>query len=325
MRGLGIGIIGAGRHGERYVRHLAEVPGTHLAAVCRRDRVAGEALAARHGCLFHGEWRELVDDPRVDAVVVVVPPVHHRAIAEAAARARKPVLIEKPLATTLDDARRIVAAVVGSGITAMVGQTLRFDATVEAVRAHVDVIAPLHGITLIQRFEPSPLAWLDRRAESGGGVLLHTGVHSIDLLRVLSRREITEVSCFASRIATHETEDNFIMLARLADSPVLAHVAGSRALGGRTGLIELAGAGGQIVADHVRAEGWLVRGGERGRLPIGERVATVREALRAFVASVTQAVPVPITVVDGARAVAIIDACYRSAAGHGAPATVESI
>ena len=320
-----MGIIGAGRHGERYIRHLAEVAGTHLAAVCRRDRVEGEALAARHGSAFHGDWRALIDDPRVDAIVTVVPPIHHRAIAEAACSARKPILIEKPMATTLEDARHIVAMVERSGITAMVAQTLRFDATVDAVRAHLGAIAPLHGLTLVQRFEPSPLAWLDRRAESGGGVLLHTGVHSIDLLRLLSRREVTDVACVTSRIATRETEDNFVMLARLGGVPALATVAGSRGLGGRTGLIEAAGAGGQIVADHVRAEGSLVRGGERTRLAIAEFVPTVREVLRAFVASVTEGVPVPVTVIDGARSLAIIDACYRSAAMNGAPAAVEPV
>ena len=325
MRTLGIGIIGAGRHGERYLRHLEEVAGTHLAALCRRDRAAGEALAARHGCAFHGDWRALIDDPRVDAIVTVVPPIHHRAIAEAACAAGKPILIEKPMATTLADARHIVAAVERSGVTAMVAQTLRFDATVEAVRAHLDAIATLHGLTLIQRFEPSPLTWLDRRAESGGGVLLHTGVHSIDLLRVLSRREVREVSCVTSQIAARETEDNFVMLARLTGEPTLAQVAGSRGLGGRTGLIELAGAGGQIVADHIRAEGWIVRGGERDRLPIAGFVPTVREVLRAFVASVREGMPVPVSVIDGARSVAIIDACYRSAAQNGAPAVVESV
>jgi len=325
MGDLGIGIIGAGRHGERYIRHLVEVAGTRLAAICRRDRSRGEPLAAVHGCTFHHEWKSLIDDPRVDAIVTVVPPGLHRAIAEAACRTGKPILIEKPMATTLEDARRIVDAVQRSGVIAMVAQTLRFDATVDAVRAHVDAIAPLHGLTLIQRFEPSPLAWLDRRAESGGGVILHTGVHSIDLLRVLSRREVTEVSCFTRSIATRETEDNFVMLARLAGDPVLAQVAGSRALDGRTGLIELAGAGGQIVADHVRAEGWIVRGGERARLPVTAPVPTVREVLRAFVAAVTDGAPVPVTVIDGARAVAVVDACYRSAARNGAPVSVESI
>ena len=63
-----------------------------------------------------------------------------------------------------------------------------------------------------------------------------------------------------ARVLTRETEDNFVVLARLDHEDLLGQIAGSRALGGRTGLIELAGAGGQIVADHVRREVSLIRG-----------------------------------------------------------------
>jgi predicted dehydrogenase len=324
MGALGIGIIGAGKHGLRYARHLTEdVEGAALVALCRRDRREGEALAARHGCAFHADWRALVDDPRVDAVVTVVPPILNVAIAEAACAAGKHLLIEKPLAPTVDDGRRIAAAVAASGVRAMVAQTLRFDATVAAVQAHIDAIGPLHAISIGQRFEPSRLAWLDDPTQSGGGIVLHTGVHSIDLLRVLTGSEVTEVSCLTSRVFTRRTEDNFVMHARLATDGVLAQVSGSRALGGRTGLMELAGARGQIVADHVQREAWLVRGRERTPLEVPPPVPTVREALRALVAAVLVGTPVPITIDDGLRAVAIVAACYRSAARNGAPELVK--
>jgi len=125
-----------------------------------------------------------------------------------------------------------------------------------------------------------------------------------------------------TRVLTRETEDNFVVLARLDRDDVLGHIAGSRALGGRTGLVELAGARGQIVADHVRREAWLIRGHERTPLAIPAPVATVREALRAFVAAVRDGVPMPITVDDGVRTIAIVDAAYRSAARGGAPVTI---
>src|SRR6266851_2523845 len=215
MHALGIGIVGAGTHGLRYVRHLAEdVEGATLVALCRRNRDEVEALAAAHGSTFHADWRALIEDPRVDAVVTVVPPVLNAPIAEAACRAGKHLLLEKPLAATLEAARAIAGAVRVSGIRAMVAQTLRFDATVKAVRAHLPAIAPLHAVTLSQRFEPAPLAWLDRLGESGGGILLHTGVHSIDLLRWLTGAQVVEVSCVTTRLLTTETEDNFVMLAR---------------------------------------------------------------------------------------------------------------
>ena len=323
MDTLGIGIIGAGKHGLRYARHLVEdVKGASLVAICRRDRAEGAAVAARLGCAFHDDWRALVVDPRVEAVVTVVPPVLNVAIAEAACAAGKHLLIEKPLATTAGDAERIAAVVAGSGVRAMVAQTLRFDATVVAVQAHVDAIAPLHALSIGQRFERSQLAWLDDPAQSGGGVVLHTGIHSIDLLRVLSRAEIVEVSCLISRVFTERTEDNFVMQARLGAEGVLAQISGSRALGGRAGLMELAGAGGQIVADHVQRSAWIVRGRERTPIEVPPPVPTVREVLRALVAAVRDGAPVPVTIDDGVRAVAVVDACYRSAERNGAPERV---
>jgi predicted dehydrogenase len=324
MGALGIGIVGAGKHGLRYVRHLTEeVTDARLVALCRREREAGAALARAHGCVFHGDWRALIADPAVDAIVSVVPPPLNRPIAEAASAAGKHLLLEKPLAASVADARRIAAAVDAAGVRAMVAQTLRFDATVAAVRAQLAALGPLHALALSQRFEPSPLAWLDRRAESGGGVLLHTGIHSIDLLRVLSGDEVVEVSCVTARVLTRETEDNFVLNARLAGGG-LAQIAGSRALGGRVGRIEIAAAGGGIVADHVHRTAALVRGATLTPIPVAAPVPTVREALRAFVAGVLAGAPMPVTIEDGVRAVAIAEAGYRSAAAGGAPVAVDT-
>src|SRR5258708_2530996 len=72
---LGIGIVGAGRHGLRSLRHLTEdVPDATLVALCRRDRREGEATAAAFHCAFYDDWHALIDDPRIDAVVTAVPP-----------------------------------------------------------------------------------------------------------------------------------------------------------------------------------------------------------------------------------------------------------
>src|SRR5438874_11263680 len=101
MRRLAIGLIGAGKHGQRYAHHVrADVPELALVALSRRDVPAGGAQAGDWGCRFHADWRALVEDPAVEAVISVVPPALHPAVAAAVAGARKPLLIEKPLATT---------------------------------------------------------------------------------------------------------------------------------------------------------------------------------------------------------------------------------
>lgn len=315
---LGIGLIGLGKHGSRYAHHIAEdLPDAALVAVCRRNRAEGEKLAAASGCAFYDDYHALVADPRVDAVVVAVPPTLHPAIVEAACRAGKPLLVEKPLAAGLADARQIAGMVSASGVRAMVAHTLRFNRTIQTVQAHLPEIGRLHALYLSQRFEPSPLTWLDRRAESGGGIVLHTGVHSFDLLRFLTGCEVTRVWCRTAQIVTQETEDSFAMTCQLSDPSLVAAVAGSRAMGGRVGLLELAGAGGHLLADHVHGFVHLVRGSERLALCVPPPVPTVRETLSAFVKALREGTSFPISIEDGMRAVAIADAAYRSAARGG--------
>ncbi len=318
---LGIGLIGLGKHGSRYARHIVEdLTDAALVAVCRRNRTEGTQLAGAYHCAFYDDYRDLVAHPGVDAVVVAVPPILHPAIVEAACRAGKALLVEKPLATTLAAAQRIASLVSTSGVRAMVAHTLRFNSTVQTVRAHVPEIGPLHALHLSQRFEPSPLDWLDRRAESGGGIVLHTGVHSFDLLRFLTGCEVTQVWCRTAQIITRETEDSFAMTCQLTNSPVIATIAGSRAMGGRVGLLELAGARGHLLADHVHGFVHLVSGAERLTLPVPSPMPTVRETLGAFVRALREGTPFPISIEDGLRAVAIVDAAYRSAerGGEGA-------
>jgi predicted dehydrogenase len=319
---LGIGLIGAGKHGVRYARHIVEDVGdARLVALCRRDRAEGERAAAAFGCEWTGDFRRLIEDRRVDALVTAAPPTLNVAIAEAAARAGKPVLLEKPLAASLAEARRI-RDLVAEGLRCMVAHTLRFNGVVRALRAHLGEIAPLQTMCFTQRFEPSVLGWLDRRAESGGGIALHTGVHSFDLLRHLSGHEVGRVWGMVDRCFTRETEDMFGLLFRMRDAPIHGSVSGSRTTVGRNGSIELAGERGQLVGDHVHGVAHLLRGRERTALPVEGSVATVREAVEAFVGALRAGAPFPITVEDGLRAVAVADACYRSAA-LGAPVDVE--
>jgi predicted dehydrogenase len=320
---LGIGLIGAGKHGLRYARHIVDdVPEAALVALCRRDRDAGERAAASFGCRWTDDVRRLIDDPAVDAVVTAVPPSLNLAIVEAAVLARKPLLLEKPLAATLDAARRIRDLVSSAGLPCMVAHTLRFNGVVRALRARLGEIAPLQTIVLSQRFEPSALPWLDRRAAAGGGIALHTGVHSFDLLRHLTGDDVGEVWGMIDRRFTRETEDMFSLLFRMRGSPVHGAVSGSRTTLGRNGLIELAGERGQLVGDHVHGFAYLLRGRDRTEVPVEANVPTVRDAVRAFVGALRTGDLFPITVEDGLRAVAVADACYRSAA-RAAPVAVD--
>lgn len=314
MPPLRIGLIGAGKHGSRYAKHIAEdISQAELLGVCRRSKREGEQLAIKYGCQYYADYRQLIADTDVDAVAVVVPPYLHAAIVETACQAGKHILIEKPLAVSMAEAKRIRSLVEQSQSRCMVAQTLRFNAVVQALKAHIADIAPLHTLYLSQRFEPSPLQWLDHKAESGGGIILHTGVHSFDLLRFLSDSEVERVWCQTTTICTQQTEDNFQMQCQFAQPLLKGAAAGSRSTRSRSGLIELSGANGQLIGDHAHGFAYLIQGMQRTSLPLAPPTHTVCKAIEAFVACVQNNTPFPITVEDGLRSVAIAEACYRSA------------
>jgi myo-inositol 2-dehydrogenase/D-chiro-inositol 1-dehydrogenase len=223
----------------------------------------------------------------------------------------------------LAEARRIRNLVAAHGLRCMVAHTLRFNAVVQTLRAHLAEVAPLQAISLSQRFEPSSLAWLDRRAEAGGGIALHTGVHSFDLLRYLSGLEVARVWGALDRRFTRETEDAFTLVCTMREAQVRGVVSGSRTTLGRSGLIELVGQHGQLIGEHVHGFAYLLRGRDRFELPVGPAIPTVRETIRAFVTALIADTPFPITVEDGLCAVAVAEACYRSAAQE-APVDLET-
>src|SRR5262245_21203060 len=132
MKTVRIGLIGVGKHGSRYARHIVEdIPQAELTAVCRRDRQAGDKLATTHGCAYYADYRHLLADTRIDAIVVVVPPALHGEIVVAACQAGKHILIEKPFAVSVAEARRLRDFMAASNVRCMVAHTLRFNTIVQ--------------------------------------------------------------------------------------------------------------------------------------------------------------------------------------------------
>ena len=129
-----IGVLGAGSWGINHVRVLAAEPRCTVVAVAepdaaKRPRIAELAPAAR----WTGSAGEVLGAPDVDAVVIATPAATHVELAIAALAAGKHVLIEKPLARRLGDARRVAAAV-RPGTVAMVGHLMVFHPAVRRIR-----------------------------------------------------------------------------------------------------------------------------------------------------------------------------------------------
>ncbi len=317
---LRIGLIGLGRHGSRYARHLlADVPEARLVAVSRRHMEQGSGLPPSASVTCHPEYRALIADPSVDAVVVVTPPILNREICLAAIDARKPVLVEKPLATTAEDAQMIARAANESGVPMMTAQTLRFDSAIRALLDRRGEIGSLRYLTLTSRMEPSGE---QLRGFGGRGCLLEIGIHVLDLIRVLTGDEVRDVSCEMDVVPPAGCEQRIMgRLVTRRGIPCLLDV--SRVSSGRIGRAELIGADGQLTADWCGHQLSRVSGRDGYGMWPTPPDATVVATLRAFARALQTGTPPPITVEDGRRAVEIAEACYASARQGGRPVSVD--
>jgi len=129
MRDIGIGLIGGGYMGKAHAVALSAVGAVfdtrlrpRLETIAASSPASAERYRAAYGfARAAADWQAVVDDPGVEAVVIASPQTTHRAIAEAALSAGKPVFCEKPLGASIDDARAMVAAAERAGLPNMIG------------------------------------------------------------------------------------------------------------------------------------------------------------------------------------------------------------
>jgi predicted dehydrogenase len=192
---LRTGLIGTGMWGRMHAIAYHRHPATELVAVCDLDEGRCRAFAAEFGIpRTYRTADELAADPEVEAVSVATPDFAHLEPALAVIREKKPLLIEKPLATTVEDARAIVAAANDAGILAMVDFHNRFNPQFDtAKRQLTDGVlgAPRYIYMRHSNTISVPLEMLSWPARSSS--LWFLGSHSSDLVRWLFADEAIEV------------------------------------------------------------------------------------------------------------------------------------
>lgn len=181
-----LGFIGAGTIARTHMAS-ARALGFDRLAVADPSRSAVEAAATDFGIQrCYADYRELLADPRIDAVVIATPNMLHAEQAVAALDAGKHVLLEKPMAPDTASAERIVAATRRAGRRLQMGMANRFKAGPQALRAHVRSgacgrIYAAEAAWYRRRGIPGFGGWATTQALAGGGALLDIGVHMLDL------------------------------------------------------------------------------------------------------------------------------------------------
>ena len=170
MSRLPIGVIGVGALGRHHARHLAALPEAELVGVYDADRARARAIAAEHGTRAFDDLDELLG--RVEAVSIAVPTSHHAEVGLHVLRRGIPVLMEKLLAGSLDEADALIAMAEAQGVQLQVGHIERFNPAVRAAAPYLS--APRYVES--QRLAP----YQPRGADVA--VVLDLMIHDLDLI-----------------------------------------------------------------------------------------------------------------------------------------------
>ena len=255
-RQLNIGVIGVGRLGGLYGRYfLGQISGAKLVAVADINEERAASFAGQNNVKrWHTDYRELLANDDVDAVVVVTTTQAHKEIVVEAARAGKPTFCEKPLSLSINEALEMKAIIEQTGTFFQLGFMRRFDNGYAAARRNIE--SGSIGTPIVFKsssrdpYRPS-LEYLD--PNNSGGLFTDCGIHDIDVARWLMG-EIASVYSIGGVLAYPEMNeigdvDNAIVTLRFA--------------GGQVGVIDLSRSG--IYGYDIRTE--IL--GTKGTLKIG--------------------------------------------------------
>src|SRR5215467_2285355 len=210
---LRIGVIGVGTMGANHARVLAGLPNAQLIGVADPDRGQRDLVTRVLGCPAVTEYEALLQ-LGVDAVTIAAPTHLHHKIALDCIERGIHLLVEKPIASTVEEGRDIIAAAKKAGVTLMIGHVERFNPAVTAIKQAIrgeDILSI--GITRVGPFPPRM---------SNVGVVIDLAVHDIDLIRWFTDSDIVDVQPQLSS-AVAEREDIALLQFRTA-SGVLAHI-----------------------------------------------------------------------------------------------------
>lgn len=207
-----IAVIGVGAMGRNHARVCSEIPEADLVAVVDENHELAKTAGRLHGAKAFADYLKMLDAEKPEAVIVAVPTQAHHEIVTDLLKAGCNVLVEKPIAATLEEAQDIVSLAGEKDLVLMVGHIERYNPAVTELKRRLDggELGRLFQIHA-RRLGPFPARIRDV------GVVVDLATHDLDIMRYLTGSEVIRVYAEANREIHTSNEDLFTGMARFAD------------------------------------------------------------------------------------------------------------
>lgn len=326
MRRLKMAIVGAGVMGQMHARTVAECDSAELVAIVDLNKAAGEAVAGQYGVRYISSVEEALKDDSIEAYTVALPDRLHVEAASKLLLAGKAVLLEKPMADTLEGARQIAEAAEKGGGRLMVAHIMRFDpryaTAAEAVRSgKIGDLVHAHA----KRFSFQEVGIRMRGTSS---VCFYLGIHDVDAMQWVTGKKVKSV--FARSVSkimpSHGVSSEDAIFANfLYEDGAIGNIGISWAMpeympSGINASLEIVGTKGVLqidTSDHgltvINREAVVIPDGLHWPEVHGRITGDLKDEVLHFVTSVRDGKDFIITVQEAMQAVAVNDAILKSA------------
>jgi UDP-N-acetylglucosamine 3-dehydrogenase len=270
-----VGVIGAGFIGAIHLDAYANMPEVQVVGVADARPEIAAAGAALVGARAYSSYDDLVAAEDVEVVDVCLPTAYHRELALKAARAGKHVILEKPIARTLEEAEAIIQAFSGTQQRLLIGHVVRFFPEYVRIKAMMEAgDLGTVGVARTSRRSPFLTGWNDWYADLriSGGVLLDLVIHDFDFLR-WALGEVERVYARGVLGREYNRLDYALVTLRFAGGSI-AHVEGQWGYPGPFNYsIEVAGSRALVTADSTQPAPLQLFGGEPSSVGAGSSTA----------------------------------------------------
>lgn len=219
MAPVKIAVMGAGLIGKRHAAHVRAEPGAVLSAIID-PAPAGKAFAEEIGVAWYPTFDALPVSQRPDGVIVATPNQLHVANGLELAAAGIPMLVEKPIADSVDGARKLVRAAEAEGVPLLVGHHRRHNPMIRKARETIDAGRLGRVLTLTGQFwlvKPDDYFDVDWRRQEGAGPILINLIHDIDLFRYLCGEIVGVQAQSSNAVRSNPAEETAVAILRFAN------------------------------------------------------------------------------------------------------------
>jgi predicted dehydrogenase len=262
MKKVKWGVIGCGGIADRRT-----IPGMLLADNAELVAVMDVNFEMAKKCRdkFHAAYafdntKDLLALPEIDAVYIATPVIYHKHQAVDAAKAKKHILLEKPLALTAEDSQEIADICAKNGVKLGVGLMMRYHALHQEIKKIISEGDIGQIVSMRAQFTcwypEIENSWRQKKATSGGGALMDMGIHCIDLLQYMSGLNATDVTGFmGNQLFKYEVEDSASIIMKMSNG-AFAYVDSNFNIPDDAAVckLEIYGSAGSIIADGTIAQ-----------------------------------------------------------------------